>query len=399
MCKLSGFYRIKRTKDNLTTSKINFSDLIASQAVGNSDAAGLATVRDDNQFLVYKQPISGIDFVASPEYAKIMDDIKTRIVIGHCRFKTQGDNTNNKNNHPLFTKDGIIVIHNGVIRNDAELFKKYNFTRDAEVDSEILPQLIAYHVRKGKSTRLAIQETLKECTGSIAMAVLNCQEPDKLYLVRREGNLNIAYDKKDSVIYFATSETALDEVLKPNKLELGYFEVKQDRDVYIQNIKYNTGLVISKTGIKTFTVDTPATTYWNNQLWCVSCQAYFGSENCTHVTRTEVETNNKKKYQDFSVVVKKTLKGIRRGFSKATAITKPSQYSDDEISLRIQFLDNIIIEKTPTQWIEYRRLNDTLNDRLKKRIEATNKEIDEAEVKEYTQVPLLTDSKRGGVIN
>ena len=63
-------------------------------------------------------------------------------MIFHTRLKTQGEAANNMNNHPLFTKKGVAIVHNGIINNDKEIFGRHE-KRDAEVDSEAILSILS----------------------------------------------------------------------------------------------------------------------------------------------------------------------------------------------------------------------------------------------------------------
>ena len=42
-----------------------------------------------------------------------LGDVYKRQIL-HTRMKTQGSEKNNANNHPLFSKNGIAIVHNGI---------------------------------------------------------------------------------------------------------------------------------------------------------------------------------------------------------------------------------------------------------------------------------------------
>ena len=84
----------------------------------------------DNNLIVHKDAMKSSEFVKTNEWKEL---ILPSSMILHTRMKTQGSEKNNANNHPLFSKNGIAIVHNGIIYNDKEIFGKKE--RDAEVDS------------------------------------------------------------------------------------------------------------------------------------------------------------------------------------------------------------------------------------------------------------------------
>ena len=61
---------------------------------------------------------------------------------GHARLVTNGSQLHEVNNQPVL-KDGIIIIHNGIIVNADELWEQHpELKRDYLIDTEIIPALI-----------------------------------------------------------------------------------------------------------------------------------------------------------------------------------------------------------------------------------------------------------------
>lgn len=63
------------------------------------------------------------------------------MLIGHCRFATAGDPSNNLNNHP-HPSDGGWIVHNGVVGNYHDLMEDHHLRAVTECDSEALSLLI-----------------------------------------------------------------------------------------------------------------------------------------------------------------------------------------------------------------------------------------------------------------
>lgn len=99
-------------------------------------AFGFAWVDSRNRIRSFKSagPIS-----RKLEMLLIARDAK--MLIGHCRFATHGTPENNLNNHP-HPCDGGWLVHNGVIRDHAELNEGYNLHPVTKCDSETLALLI-----------------------------------------------------------------------------------------------------------------------------------------------------------------------------------------------------------------------------------------------------------------
>lgn len=118
-------------------------NLVYNEERGKS-ATGLAIVQRNGQVSVAKMPLPASEFTLTAEYRALLArlDAQTTIALGHTRLPTKGSPRNNANNHPIHTGP-VWGVHNGHIQNDDELFARYGYARQAEVDSEIIFQLLA----------------------------------------------------------------------------------------------------------------------------------------------------------------------------------------------------------------------------------------------------------------
>jgi glucosamine--fructose-6-phosphate aminotransferase (isomerizing) len=121
-------------------------------------------------------------------------DMPGEVGIAHTRWATHGM-PSKANAHPHLDSFGeVAVVHNGIIENYLELRsflekQMHNFV--SETDTEVIPNLISYFMRKGKSFESSIRETVKKLKGSFALGIISTNEPDKILVVRRESPLII----------------------------------------------------------------------------------------------------------------------------------------------------------------------------------------------------------------
>jgi len=64
-----------------------------------------------------------------------------RMLVGHCRFATQGSPADNINNHP-HPADGGWLVHNGQVRNYRQLVDAFGLSPVSACDSEVLGLLV-----------------------------------------------------------------------------------------------------------------------------------------------------------------------------------------------------------------------------------------------------------------
>src|SRR5687767_11587128 len=107
-----------------------FEEMLYLDGVRGMDSTGAFVVNFKNEVNISKQASNPGVFLLTESWAKLKRkiDSKARIVVGHNRKATMGSIIS-KNAHP-FSKDHIILVHNGYIANHKMLDK------EVEVDSE-----------------------------------------------------------------------------------------------------------------------------------------------------------------------------------------------------------------------------------------------------------------------
>ncbi len=163
------------------------------------DSAGIACIDDDNAAL-YKQvgEVKGVEEKFAQEGGKA-----SGLVIGHTRWATHGTPTVT-NAHPHQNTDGtIFVVHNGIIENYQEIREKlqaegYKFA--SETDTEVIPQLIDFHLKNHHSFKIAFEATLQELRGAYAIAAISTEEPDTLFAARLSSPLVVGIGKDEFIL-------------------------------------------------------------------------------------------------------------------------------------------------------------------------------------------------------
>jgi glucosamine--fructose-6-phosphate aminotransferase (isomerizing) len=109
--------------------------------------------------------------------------------IGHTRWATHGG-PSDANAHPHVGPAGrIALVHNGIIENYAALktsLAAKGRTFRSQTDSEVLVQLIEEIQASDPalSFEAALRLALRQVTGTYGLAILNADEPDRLYVAR-----------------------------------------------------------------------------------------------------------------------------------------------------------------------------------------------------------------------
>ena len=106
--------------------------------------------------------------------------------IAHTRWATHGV-PNERNAHPHVSRDGVAIVHNGIIENHEELrtgLEKLGYEFASETDTEVIAHRIHHHLGASKDLFTAVQKTVAELRGAYSLAVMWGQDPDCIVLAR-----------------------------------------------------------------------------------------------------------------------------------------------------------------------------------------------------------------------
>lgn len=114
--------------------------------------------------------------------------------IGHTRWATHGIPSVN-NAHPHQSTSGrFTLVHNGVIENYREVRDAYLTDVDfvSETDTEVIVQLIAWFAEnEGLATLDAFKKAIVTLKGSYALALMDLENPDAIYVAKNKSPLLI----------------------------------------------------------------------------------------------------------------------------------------------------------------------------------------------------------------
>jgi glucosamine--fructose-6-phosphate aminotransferase (isomerizing) len=109
-----------------------------------------------------------------------------KLGIAHTRWATHGV-PSERNAHPHISRDGLAIVHNGIIENHEELRAElqrlgYQFT--SETDTEVIAHRIHHHLATVRDLFKAVRATVAELEGAYALAVVSEHDPDRIILAR-----------------------------------------------------------------------------------------------------------------------------------------------------------------------------------------------------------------------
>ena len=184
------------------------------------DSAGIATVgtklKLDKQVGPVKNLADSLPKTANP----------AKLGIGHTRWATHGRPTKS-NAHPQLSQSGrVIIVHNGIVENYQRI-KDYlqtaGYKFKSETDTEAIANLIDYFLDQKDDFKSALIKSLRLIRGTYGLALIDRDQPDRLYAARlsspliigvaTDGNLlasdgSVLLEKTRKVIYLKDGEIA-----------------------------------------------------------------------------------------------------------------------------------------------------------------------------------------------
>ena len=106
--------------------------------------------------------------------------------IAHTRWATHGV-PSERNAHPHISRDGLAIVHNGIIENHDELredLERRGYAFTSETDTEVIAHRIHYHLSTLDDLFKAVRATVAELEGAYALAVVSEHDPDRIILAR-----------------------------------------------------------------------------------------------------------------------------------------------------------------------------------------------------------------------
>ena len=155
------------------------------------DSAGVAVLNPDG----------GIEIVKAKGRLQVLSDmtdggkaVKGFCGIGHTRWATHGEPSEN-NAHPHCNDEKTIAaVHNGIIENYIELKEKLirrGYTFYSQTNTEVATKLVDYYYKKYGDRLRAISEFALRVRGSYALAVIYKDLPDTIFAIRKDSPMII----------------------------------------------------------------------------------------------------------------------------------------------------------------------------------------------------------------
>jgi glucosamine--fructose-6-phosphate aminotransferase (isomerizing) len=160
------------------------------------DSAGIAVINEQGVH-VFKEKGRIADL------RNVVDaDVIANCGIGHTRWATHGA-PSKVNAHPhQSASTRFTLVHNGVIENYDLLKREYlkDISLKSDTDTEVIVQLVEKYVNEGLSVEEAFRKTLTLLKGSYALALLDHQNQEVIYVAKNKSPLLVGLGEGFNVV-------------------------------------------------------------------------------------------------------------------------------------------------------------------------------------------------------
>lgn len=166
------------------------------------DSTGICTIKNNKYNVIKYASTENVDALHKLVTNK-ENIIKGNVGIGHTRWATHGSKTD-LNAHPHVSyNEKVCLVHNGIIENYIDLrlmLQKKNITFKSSTDSEVICNLIAYHYEESDNFLTAIKKSISLLEGTWGLCLLNIDEPNTMYCIRRGSPLLVGYSDDNIMV-------------------------------------------------------------------------------------------------------------------------------------------------------------------------------------------------------
>lgn len=206
MCGIWAIY-VKRNTVAKSSVKSIMKDLMYFSDKRGKEASGVAAL--SSEFGVIKRSLPSKGLLQTADFRnfeqKYINSNNPLFIMGHSRLVTNGGAA--LNNQPV-VKHNIAMVHNGIIVNDGDLWQNHSgLSREFEVDTEILVELLNYYRSKGNDTVSALDKAYSEIYG-MASTITIVGATNEAIACSNNGSLY--YYESDDMVVIASERLTID---------------------------------------------------------------------------------------------------------------------------------------------------------------------------------------------
>jgi hypothetical protein len=199
MCGIVGIY----LSDSSSFNPALLARLLRLSQARGKEASGLA-IRDSQKLQFVRCPQPAEQLMRTEAYRSMLNNIAPGPIqlIAHSRLVTNGHESQNQNNQPVYSRPWVLV-HNGIVVNADELWQRWGASqRQTEVDSEVLARGLAVLPPEQRN------EVLSRMEGTASLIALTANQPGWWY-GSNNGSLHSLSSPKGDIQVLASEQTML----------------------------------------------------------------------------------------------------------------------------------------------------------------------------------------------
>lgn len=223
MCGIFGIIATEQSNISFTQTKDIVDTLFLLSESRGKESSGIAIKNSvDKKIQVLKHSIPAGELIKSNEYKTFFNNALSSCfshnknnhfaIISHARLVTNGSQENNNNNQPVI-KNNMVAVHNGIITNVDELWKKHSLlNREYEVDTEVFLSIIRKQINNGKSIAESVKNAYAEIYGTASTAII-FNDFNNHILATNNASLYYAYSTQHGILIFASENYILQKAI------------------------------------------------------------------------------------------------------------------------------------------------------------------------------------------
>lgn len=216
MCGIFGYYTPALSKSDTNCYREVTETLFRLSESRGKEAAGLA-LADDSRVELLRAALPADKFITTQNFTSFWNTFLNSCAqdapfgaIGHARLVTNGLQDNEHNNQPAI-RDGVTLVHNGIILNDEALWARINKNPTANLDSEVLAASIAHGLANKETPNSVLASLFGAIKGNASIGFFT-QDIPGLFIYT--NNASIYQIKLDDLFIFASERIFLQKLLK-----------------------------------------------------------------------------------------------------------------------------------------------------------------------------------------
>ncbi|MEO8327039.1 MAG: hypothetical protein ABI618_14380, partial [Nitrospirota bacterium] len=192
-------------------------DIFKFSETRGKDASGALVVLPD-RIEVIKSARRVSYLIAQPQFKKLLARAKDAynadasfVVAGHTRMVTNGTEEEDFNNQPVI-KDNHLILHNGIIVNDADLWRSNpSWQRTYLVDTEIFGAILEAGANRGQSLIEAMRTAFRQIKGGNTILAQRIEQ-NQMVIGTTNGSMYFWQSLDERIIVFASEHLIVDQI-------------------------------------------------------------------------------------------------------------------------------------------------------------------------------------------